>query len=216
MPSDSTQRPVVTQALHFGAEAARQDAAHMGMWVFLASEVMLFTGLFTAYALYRLAYPEVFLHGREHMEVTLGTVNTYVLITSSVFVALGIAFIRRGREWGAGMWFAGAVLLGLTFLTIKGVEYAHHIRDGALPGAHYDFDGFAVPGANLYFTLYWVMTGVHAVHVAVGVSVLSVLVFRTFGGAFGVAYHTPLELGGMYWHLVDLIWLFLWPLLYLV
>jgi cytochrome c oxidase subunit 3 len=208
-------RPVVPQAEHFGDEASRQDAAHLGMWIFLATEVLLFAGLFAAYAMYRLAYPEVFHQAREHMSVTLGTINTYVLVSSSVLVALAIASIRRGRELAASALLAGAVLLGITFLCIKGVEYAHHARDKALPGAHYAFHAFALPGASLYFTLYWVMTGVHAVHVTVGVGVLSVLSFQTLSGKFNARYHTPLELGGMYWHLVDVVWLFLWPLLYL-
>ncbi|MFP2956828.1 cytochrome c oxidase subunit 3 family protein [Myxococcus sp. 1LA] len=216
MPSEAAVRPVVPQARHFGDESARQGAAHMGMWVFLASEVMLFTALFTAYALYRLAYPEVFHLGRTHMDVMLGTLNTYVLVSSSILVALAIASIRAGSELAACALLSGAVLLGVAFLSIKGIEYAHHAHDKALPGAHYAYAKFAIPGANLYFTLYWVMTGIHALHVTVGIGVLAVMAFRTLGGSFSAAYHTPLELGGMYWHLVDVIWLFLWPLLYLV
>jgi cytochrome c oxidase subunit 3 len=206
---------VVAHAEHFGDEAARQDAAHLGMWIFLATEVLLFAGLFAAYALYRLAYPDVFHQAREHMDIGLGTANTYVLVSSSVLVALAIASIRSGRQLAASALLAGAVVLGIVFLCIKGMEYAHHARDRALPGAHYAFHAFAVPGAGLYFTLYWLMTGVHAVHVTVGVGVLSVLSFQTLAGKFNAAYHTPLELGGMYWHLVDIVWLFLWPLLYL-
>jgi len=216
MPSDAPARPVVPQAGHFGDEPARQGAAHMGMWVFLASEVMLFTALFTAYALYRLAYPEVFRLGRTHMDVTLGTLNTYVLVSSSILVALATVAVRRGRDLMAGALLMGAVLLGVCFLVIKGAEYTHHFHDKALPGAHYAFTKFAIPGANLYFTLYWLMTGIHALHVVVGMGVLSVMAFRAMGGSFNAAYHTPLELGGMYWHLVDVVWLFLWPLLYLV
>ncbi len=215
MRSEQAVRPVVPHAAHFGDEASRQDAAHMGMWVFLSTEVLLFAGLFASYSLYRLAYPEVFFQAREHMEVTLGTINTYVLVTSSVLVALAIASIRSGRQLAASALLAGAVLLGITFLCVKGIEYARHVRDHALPGAHYALHEFAVPGASLYFTLYWIMTGIHAVHVAVGVGVLSVLSFQTLSGKFNATYHTPLELGGMYWHLVDVFWLFLWPLLYL-
>lgn len=215
MQPDQAVRPVVPHAEHFGDEASRQDAAHLGMWIFLATEVLLFAGLFAAYSMYRLAYPEVFQQARHHMEVTIGTINTYVLVTSSVFVALAIASIRSGRELAASALLACAVLLGITFLSLKGVEYAKHVREGGLPGAHYALHDFAVPGASLYFTLYWIMTGVHSVHVAVGVGVLSVLSFQTLSGKFNARYHTPLELGGMYWHLVDVVWLFLWPLLYL-
>ncbi len=215
MPSEETMRPVVPQAAHFGDEASRQQAAHMGMWVFLATEVLLFAGLFASYALYRLAYPEVFHQAREHMDVKLGTINTYVLVSSSVLVALAVAAIRGRRDLVASGLLLGAALLGVTFLSIKGVEYTHHMHEGALPGAHYALHKFAVPGASLYFTLYWVMTGVHALHVLIGVGVLGVLGLRTAAGDFSAAYHTPVELGGMYWHLVDVVWLFLWPLLYL-
>ncbi|MCE9670217.1 cytochrome c oxidase subunit 3 family protein [Myxococcus stipitatus] len=215
MRPEASVRPVVPQARHFGDEASRQDAAHVGMWVFLASEVMLFTALFTAYALYRYAYPDAFHQGRAYMDVGLGTLNTYVLVTSSILVALAITSVRAGRDMRAGMFLLGAWVLGVGFLCIKGMEYAHHAHDGALPGAWYDFDDFAVPGASLFFTLYWVMTGIHAIHVLVGLGVLSTLVVRALSGRFSAAYHTPLELGGMYWHLVDIVWLFLWPLLYL-
>jgi len=212
---EASARPVVPHAEHFGDEASRQNAAHLGMWIFLATEVLLFAALFAPYALYRLAYPELFHQAREHMDLTLGTINTYVLVSSSVLVALAVASIRKGRELVASALLVGAVVLGITFLCIKGMEYAHHAKDKALPGAHYAFHQFAVPGASLYFTLYWIMTGVHAVHVTVGVGVLSVLCGQTLSGKFSAAYHTPLELGGMYWHLVDIVWLFLWPLLYL-
>jgi cytochrome c oxidase subunit 3 len=215
MQPEQAMRPVVPQAEHFGDEASRQDAAHLGMWVFLSTEVLLFAGLFAAYAMYRLAYPEVFHQAREHMAVALGTINTYLLVTSSVLVALAISSIRSGRDLLAAALLAGAVLLGCGFLVVKGIEYAQHVREGALPGAHYALDKFAVPGASLYFTLYWIMTAVHAVHVTIGVGVLSVLCFQTLSGKFSASYHTPLELGGMYWHLVDVVWLFLWPLLYL-
>jgi cytochrome c oxidase subunit 3 len=215
MQPEASVRPVVPHAEHFGDESSRQEAAHLGMWIFLATEILLFAALFATYALYRLAYPEVFHQGREHMDLALGTINTYVLVSSSILVALAIASIRRGRDLAAGVLLAGAVLLGITFLCIKGMEYAQHAKDRALPGAHYAFHKFALPGASLYFTLYWIMTGVHAVHVTVGIGVLSVLSGQALSGKFSAAYHTPLELGGMYWHLVDIVWLFLWPLLYL-
>ncbi|MCP3100480.1 cytochrome c oxidase subunit 3 family protein [Myxococcus sp. K15C18031901] len=215
MRPEASLPPVVPQAGHFGDEASRQDAAHLGMWIFIASEVMLFTALFTAYAFYRYAYPDAFHQGRLHMEVGLGTLNTYVLVTSSILVALAISAVRAGRDLRAGGLLLGALALGVVFLFIKGAEYTQHAHDGALPGAWYDFEAFSMPGASLFFTLYWVMTGVHAVHVLVGMGVLSTLAVRALSGHFSVAYHTPLELGGMYWHLVDIVWLFLWPLLYL-
>ncbi|GHG77499.1 cytochrome c oxidase subunit 3 [Comamonas sp. JC664] len=215
MPLEDGTRPVVPRAFHFGDESSREDAAHLGMWIFIATEVLLFAVLFTAYALYRLTYPDLFQRAPAHMDVFLGTLNTFVLVTSSIVVALAVDSVRKGRDFAGAALLALAVLLGIAFLSIKAAEYAKHVRDGALPGAWYAYEAFAVPGANLYFTLYWVMTGVHAVHVLVGVSVLVTLMLRTLTGEFGARFHTPVALGGMYWHLVDVIWLFLWPLLYL-
>ncbi|QDE83617.1 MULTISPECIES: cytochrome c oxidase subunit 3 [Myxococcus] len=215
MRHEASPRPVEPRALHFGDEASRQDAAHLGMWIFLATEVLLFSVLFTAYALYRLTYPGVFQQAPAHMDVFLGTLNTFVLVSSSILVALAVDAIRNGRDFAAAALLALSVLLGMAFLFIKAAEYTKHVHDGALPGAWYAYEAFALPGANLYFTLYWVMTGVHAVHVLVGVGVLVTLALRTLAGEFGARFHTPVELGGMYWHLVDVVWLFLWPLLYL-
>ncbi|AEI67396.1 cytochrome c oxidase subunit 3 [Corallococcus macrosporus] len=215
MRREASPRPVVPRALQFGDEASRQDAAHLGMWIFLATEVLLFSVLFTAYALYRMTYPAVFQQAPAHMDVFLGTLNTFVLVVSSIVVALAVDAIRSGRDFVAAAFLSLASVLGIVFLSIKAAEYAKHVRDGALPGAWYAYEAFSAPGANLYFTLYWVMTGVHAVHVLVGVGVLVTLLMRTLAGEFGARFHTPMELGGMYWHLVDVVWLFLWPLLYL-
>ncbi|AKQ66134.1 Cytochrome c oxidase polypeptide III [Myxococcus hansupus] len=215
MPHEGGARPVAPGASHFGDESSRQDAAHLGMWIFIATEVLLFAVLFTAYAFYRLTYPEVFQQGPAHMDVFLGTLNTFVLVSSSILVALAVDAVRGGKEFVSAALLALTVVMGIAFLSIKAAEYAKHVRDGALPGAWYAYEAFAAPGANLYFTLYWVMTGVHAVHVLVGVGVLVTLMLRTLSGELGARFHTPLELGGMYWHLVDVVWLFLWPLLYL-
>jgi cytochrome c oxidase subunit 3 len=216
MSAEPASPPVVPQASHFGSDEARSQAAHVGMWVFLATEVLLFAALFTAYAVYRVDYPETFRAAREHMKVGIGTANTYLLVTSSICVAFAVWAVRQERTGLATFLLLVAVVLGLGFLTLKGVEYAEHVREGALPGRWYALEEFPRPGASLYFTLYFLLTGVHALHVLVGVSVLAVLTVQTAWGKYSGRYHTPLELGGMYWHLVDIIWLFVWPLLYLV
>lgn len=208
--------PVVPHARHFGSEAAREQAAQVGMWVFLATEVLLFAALFVAYTVYRYDYPETFRLAREHMKVGIGTVNTYLLVTSSVFVAFAVWAVRRERTGLCTLLLLLAAVLGLAFLALKGVEYAEHVREGALPGRWYRLEEFPRPGAPLYFTLYFAMTGLHALHVTVGVGTLLTLALQTAWGKYGGRYHTPIELGGMYWHLVDIIWLFVWPLLYLV
>ncbi|MFT3837857.1 MAG: cytochrome c oxidase subunit 3 [Myxococcaceae bacterium] len=195
-------------AAHFGSEAARETAAHLGMWIFLVSEVLLFTVMFTAYALYRADYSAVFHLGRRQMAVGLGTANTYLLVSSSVVVALAVK--HRSHRVSA-LLLGVAVLFGAAFLTIKGVEYAQHIHEGALPGARYHLASLQEPGASLFFSLYWLMTAVHALHVLVGMGVLATLAVLSWNGR-----PRWLEQGGMYWHLVDVIWLFLWPLFYLV
>ena len=200
----------------FGSAEARVAAAHRGMWVFIATEVLLFAALFTSYGVYRLSYPELFVEARTHMNLLYGTINTYVLVTSSVFVALAVWAIRAARPWLSALLLTCAMGLGIVFLVVKGLEYAEHFHEGALPGRWYALEAFPQPGANLYFSLYYLMTGLHAVHVLVGTCVLGVLAFQTATLKFTSEFHTPIELGGMYWHLVDVIWLFVWPLLYLV
>jgi cytochrome c oxidase subunit 3 len=185
------------------------------MWLFLGTEVLLFAALFAAYAVYRFTYPLVFAEAHRHMALGLGTLNTYLLVLASVLVALSIWALRNGRRGLSTLLLVGAVCLGLGFLGVKGLEYSQHIHEGALPGAWYRLAEFARPGAGIYFTLYWLLTGLHAVHVTIGVGVLCVMAARVNSGELDARYHTPLELGGMYWHLVDIVWLFLWPMLYL-
>ncbi|NNC04504.1 cytochrome c oxidase subunit 3 family protein [Corallococcus exiguus] len=200
---------------HWGSEGARRQAAYLGMWVFIATEVLLFAGLFTAYGVYRSVYPEVFRAAQLTMDVGLGTLNTFLLVTSSIVVALAVHAVREDRPGLGGALLLAAALLGIVFLGVKGVEYAHHVREGGLPGDAYRFTEVPRVGASLFFTLYYLLTGFHALHVTVGVSVLTVLGVRSASGTFGSAYATPVELGGMYWHLVDVIWLFVYPILYL-
>ena len=211
-----SREPAPFGADHFGGEGARIAAAHLGMWVFIATEVLLFGALFTSYGVYRLEYPELFHEARTHMSLLYGTFNTYVLVTSSIFVALAIWAIRSSRSWLSALLLSCAMALGIVFMVVKGLEYAEHVREGAMPGHWYALEAFAEPGANLYFSLYYLLTGLHAVHVMIGTCMLGVLAFQTAAGKFSAVFHTPLELGGMYWHLVDVIWLFVWPLLYLV
>lgn len=200
---------------HFGSEGAREQAATLGMWVFLATEVLLFASLLAGYAVYRLSFPGTFAEAKTHMEVAIGTTNTYVLVTSSVLVALGTAALRLGHRRRSVAALLGAIVLGFGFLSLKLVEYGRHIEQGALPGAWYHFEDFARPGAGLFFTLYYLLTGLHAFHVLVGIALLSVMAWRVRAGTLTREEHVPLELAGMYWHFVDVVWLFLWPLLYL-
>lgn len=201
---------------HYKTPEQQATAARLGMWVFLGTEVLFFTGFFVAYTFYRSAYWKEFHEAGQHMKLLIGTVNTYVLITSSVFVALAVHFIRENRKGASALCLLMAVLLGLGFDALKGYEYWEHVQEGSLPGAWYHFAEAPGPGAVTLYTLYWLMTGLHAIHVTVGIFVLGWIAFDTASGKFDASYHTPIEVGGMYWHFVDLVWVFLYPLLYLL
>jgi cytochrome c oxidase subunit 3 len=203
-------------AHHFPDLRTQQHAARLGMWLFLATEVLLFTALFTGYTLYRFLFSSAFAAASRLMDTSIGAANTLVLITSSLTVALGIHYVRQGRSRLAALMIAVTVTFGATFMVIKGFEYAHHFSEGQFPGRYYAYPGLTGRGVAMFFTLYFIMTGLHGLHVLVGMGVLTFVGVRTWRGAYSGAYYTPVELGGLYWHLVDLIWIFLFPLLYLI
>ena len=196
---------------------ARQHAtARLGMWVFLGSEVLLFAGLLALYAAYRFAYPAEFHAASTHANLVIGTVNTYILITSSLTMALAIHATRHGNRRRTVALLGATIALGLAFDVLKTIEYAQHLADGIAPGVYYAFGELPAHGVVLYVTLYYLLTGLHALHVTGGVGVLVWLAVRARRGDFTPGSHIALELGGLYWHLVDLVWIFLWPLLYLI
>lgn len=201
---------------HFESFGKQEHAGRLGMWLFLASELLLFAALFGLYASYRTMYPEDFQAASEHNDVALGTTNTVVLITSSFTVAWSIHAIRRGRRRVAIACLLATVGFGFVFLALKSVEYAHHITEGILPGAYYSFHELETRGVVLFFTMYYIMTGLHALHVIAGMVFVAYAAFATWRGAITAEHNTLLENAGLYWHLVDLIWIYLWPLLYLL
>lgn len=203
-------------AHHFPSLEQQEHAARLGMWLFLATEILLFTVLFTAYAVYRFLFPAGFEAASQLADVPIGATNTVVLITSSLTVALAIYYARQGRPRLTVALLAVTVAFGGVFMVLKGFEYHHHILEGQLPGKYYQYAGLRGPGVSMYFTLYFLMTGLHGLHVLVGMGVLTWLAARAARGHFTRDYSTPVELGGLYWHLVDLIWIFLFPLFYLL
>ena len=207
----------IRPAEHFRSWEHQGHAATLGMWAFLASEVLLFAGMFTLYGAYRAHYPAAWNFGVAHNLAWLGTTNTMVLLLSSYTVALSAHFFKHGKLRLTKALIFVTVLLGLLFLCLKGYEYATHFHDGIFPGGRGDFwTTETYPrGTKLFFTLYFLMTGTHALHVIVGMSVLLWLAWRVHTGRTTPEAPHAVEIGAMYWHLVDLIWIFLWPLFYL-
>jgi cytochrome c oxidase subunit 3 len=203
-------------AHHFPDLETQAHAARLGMWLFLATEVLLFAGLFTAYALYRMLYPSAFAGASKLIETSMGALNTVVLITSSLTVALAFHYSKESKGKLAAALLVLTLALGGVFLVVKYFEYSHHFHDGHLPGRFYSYAPLQVPGASMFWTVYFLMTGLHGIHVVIGMGVLAWLAVGAWRGSYGGVYSTPLEVGGLYWHLVDLVWIFLFPLLYLI
>jgi cytochrome c oxidase subunit 3 len=215
---------------HFVDLAQQREAATLGMWVFIAQEVLFFGGLFAAYAVYRNQYPEAFSAGSHHLSWRIGFANTLVLIGSSLTMALAVYSAAVGRKNRVAGFILATILLGSVFLGVKYFEY----RDKALPclgdgphagclvpGERFDASALHLEGADrahaqIFFSLYFGMTGLHALHMIVGVPILATIAYMAWRGRYGPEYHTPVEIVGLYWHFVDIIWIFLFPLLYLI
>ena len=211
MPADTTYL-----AHHFESLEKQTHAARLGMWLFLATEVLLFTALFAAYGVYRFLYTEGFEQSSRAIETWIGLVNTIVLVTSSFTVAMGLDRVTRGDGRGTMMLFGVSFLLALVFLGFKAIEYSHHFHAGELPGRLYTGEHLQGPGAPIFYALYFLITGLHGIHVVIGMTVLAVIGIKAGRGAYTAEYHVPVELAGLYWHLVDLIWIFVFPLIYLI
>ncbi len=209
------ERPAVL-APHFDSLEQQREATTLGMWIFLITELMLFGGLFTMYAAYRSTYPDVFIEGSRHLDVTLGSINTGVLIVSSLMMALAVHSAQRGKRNLVVAFLALTALLGATFLAIKAVEYYHHFEEHLIPGVTFAYPGPRPQQAALFFLLYFAMTGVHAIHLIIGIGIVTLVLVRAWLKRFSTEYYTPVELAGLYWHFVDIIWIFLFPLLYLI
>ena len=213
-------------AHQFNSAEQQQHSAELGMWTFLATEVMFFGALFTVYTIYRSSYPAGFSHASHHLLEICGGINTAVLLTSSFTMALAVHAARHGDRDALlrNLWFT--IALGTVFLAIKAFEYSWEYHDGLVPGRFFTWvPEHEVPGMSqarvrreveLFMTLYFVMTGLHATHMIVGIGLLLTLVAMARRGRFSTHYFTPVDLCGLYWHFVDLVWIFLFPLLYLI
>jgi cytochrome c oxidase subunit III len=201
---------------HFDDLAQQHEAASLGMWLFLATEVLFFGGLFTAYMLYRVWYPGTFGDASRTLDIVLGSVNTVVLITSSLTMALAVHAAANDRRRTLVVFLVLTMVLGTVFLGIKGIEYYEKFVEHHVPGLGFHFEGQAPERANLFFSLYFAMTGLHAAHMVIGLGLLTVMLVMAWRGRFSSTWFTPVENSGLYWHFVDIIWIFLFPLLYLV
>ena len=201
---------------HFADMEQQRESATLGMWVFLVTEIMFFGGLFTGYLVYRTTHYEAFQIGGEHMEFWIGTINTVILLCSSLLVALSVHAVQVGqsRLCAIYLWIASA--MGIAFLVLKGVEYHAHFVEGAVPGALFRLQVPDPHAVQMFFYIYFVMTGLHALHVTIGIAVLAVIGWYAAKGHYSPAYHNPVHVSGLYWHFVDVVWIFLYPLLYLI
>ena len=211
---------------HFADEEQQRDASSLGMWIFLGTEVMFFGGLFCAYLIYRRWYFGDFAAASKSINAALGATNTAVLICSSLTVVLAIWAAQTARRGLMILMLILTMLFGVAFLGIKGVEYKDKFEEHHVPGASFSFDHEEIPGhpgqyansqhAQIFFALYFIMTGLHALHMIVGLGLFTWLLWMAWKGRFTPRYHTPLEIGGLYWHFVDIVWIYLFPLLYLI
>ncbi len=203
-------------AHHFESREQQFQAAKEGMWVFLVTEVLMFGGLFVAYVIFRGIYPNMFHEAHKFLDVKMGTINTVILITSSLTMMLAVSSTQRNQIQKAFNYIGLTIALAFGFFVVKYFEYSHKIHDGLLPGFLFTNTEIKDPHAPLFFSLYFVMTGLHGLHVAVGVGLMIWMMIKLKRGVFNSTYYTPVEITGFYWHFVDLVWIFLFPLMYLV
>jgi cytochrome c oxidase subunit 3 len=202
---------------HFDSLEQQQAASTFGMWVFLVTEVLFFGGMFMAYIVYRTWYPDAWVAASHHLDVILGAFNTAVLIGSSFTMAMAVRSAQRGVRSAQVLFLALTLLLGLVFLGVKAVEYADKFEHHLVPGPDFLFaDPRYARAAQIFFSVYFAMTGMHALHMVIGAGLLTWLLIRATLGHFTATYNTPVEIVGLYWHFVDIVWIFLFPLLYLV
>jgi len=201
---------------HFAEMGQQFEASKIGMWVFLVTEVLLFGGLFVGYGIMHMKHPEAFREAHHHLDRIMGALNTIVLLVSSFTMVMAVWAASVGKR-KLLIWFLILTLACAgVFLVVKYFEYSHKFHDGLLPGKYYTHQGDTVPGQFMFFSFYFMMTGLHGIHVVVGMIAIAWVLVRAIKGHFGPGYYGPVDLVGLYWHLVDMIWIYLFPLMYLL
>jgi cytochrome c oxidase subunit 3 len=201
---------------HFETLEQQKEASTLGMWIFIIQEVMFFGGLLAAYMLYRIWYPTAWSEGSAELNIQLGGLNTVVLIGSSLTMALAVRSAQTGKQKSLITFLIATMALGLVFLVVKGFEYhdkwvLHHV-----PGLNFQLEEGQVPQIAIFLSLYFALTGLHALHMVIGIGIMSVITYMASRKTFDREYYTPVEVAGLYWHFVDIVWIFLFPLLYLI
>lgn len=200
---------------HWETMEQQHEGNILGMWLFLITEVMLFGGLFTSYIIFRMLYPDVFQESSHFQNVPIGTFNTVILITSSLTMALAVRSAQLANRRALVIFLLLTTVLGLAFVGFKGYEYYQHWHEGLVPGMLFTNPELD-PRAQIYFFLYFTMTGLHAIHMLIGIGIVIVLAVQAMRGRYLGPFYAPVELMGLYWHFVDVVWVFLFPLLYLL
>jgi cytochrome c oxidase subunit 3 len=202
---------------HFDDMEQQAEASTLGMWVFLVTEIMFFGGLFLAYLVYRSSQPMAFQEASNHLDVTWGAINTIVLICSSLTMALAVRAAQTSAPPKTQVgWLVATMVLGAAFLGIKVIEYTDKFTHHLVPGPNFQWTGQYPAGAEIFYSLYFCMTGLHALHMIIGLGIMTVIAIMAWRGHFNADYYTPVEVSGLYWHFVDIVWIFLFPLLYLI
>jgi len=201
---------------HFAEMQQQADTVKIGMWAFLVTEVLLFGGLFVGYGVMHSKFPEAFASAHHHLDRTMGTLNTVVLLVSSWTMVMAVAAARANKTKHLIRYLSVTLGLAGVFLVVKFFEYSHKYHEGLLPGKYFSYTGPQEPFESVFFGFYFLMTGVHGLPVVIGMIVIGWLLRRAVRGEFSANYNTPVDMGGLYWHLVDMIWIYLFPLMYLV
>jgi len=207
---------VAAFAHQFDDAEQQRTASNLGIWLFLATEILFFGVLFAAYAITRVRFPEAFAAASRLTSLPLAGTNTAVLLTSSLTMALGVHAAERGARRALVGWLSVTVALGCTFLVIKAVEYRVDYLEHLVPALNFRFPGPQADQVELFFYMYFFITGVHGLHVLIGIGCIATIAVMASRNAFTPAYYTPVDVTGLYWHLVDIIWLFVFPVLYLI
>ena len=199
----------------FATMPQQAEAATLGIWVFLATEALFFSGMLLGYAVLRHAYPAGFAEASRETKIAIGSANTAILLTSSATMAWAVHAAEVGQRRLLVWLLAATAALGLVFLALKGIEYSQEYQEHLVPGLNFAFASPHAHAVELFYFLYFGLTGIHALHLSIGIAIVARVAARAWRGVFSPAYYTPVEITGLYWHFVDLVWIFLYPLIYL-